>query len=172
MIRQLQQVLLGIIVLLLESGCVRHFSLDDAVCNHILFEMSDPTLMENSSDDSLVFIGLVFDHSETADSLRIVASYLPPLWFTDTSYFIGTVKKSDLVYVYATDCPQDSIYVKKLWSSWIPDGIDTDYTHYKNYITNSRGGVEHYLINTSTYVLGRRNQLILERQGKVRWFRK
>ncbi len=154
-------------------GCERnHVSIGDAIDDHILFEMSDPTLMENESRDSLIFIGLVFDHSENADSLLIVASYLPPFWFNTLETYIGIKQVGRRVYVYSNDCPHDTSFVQKITDQWLPSDIDNDYSHYLKYFENSPGGVEHYYINISTYVLGRRNRLMLIEKKKKRWPRK
>lgn len=163
-------ILLFPLLLFFVPGCDnKQISMEKAIEDHILFEMSDPTLMENESRDSLIFVGLVFDHSEKADSLRIVASYLPPFWFNTTETYLGIKQEGRRVYVYANDCPHDVLFLKIITERWLPSDLDTDYSHYLKFFENSPGGVEHYFINISTYLLGKRNHLIFVEKKKKRW---
>lgn len=150
----------------------RQISLEKAIDNHIRFELSDPTLMENQSIDSVVFVGLVFDHSDRADSLKIVASYLPPFWFSTTETYLGVKQTGQRVFVYSTDCPQDTFFLSKLKKFWLPSEIDTSYSRYLSYFNDNPGKIEHYLINISTYEIVWPNHLVLADQRKKRWPRR
>ena len=150
------------------SNCTNGVTIQKAINNHISFELSDPSLAGIPGHyDSTIFVGLVFEHCETVDSLRIIASHFPPFSFDyPIITFLGTKAQGRNVMVYAYLPTSDESFKQRIASQWIPDDIDTVYNHYITYLSTHSAYAEAKYINTSSYVLGKRKRLYLIKQYK------
>ena len=89
-----------------------------------------------SYQDSILFVGIEFNHKANPDSVLISIEYAPTFFFMDSVYYVGTWKSKDLWITVANSIPQNQSFKEhinidafdpsldsynRLWADEFPD---------------------------------------------------